>query len=249
MTGLIVTEYPRTLIITAIWCFCACWTFYKKNPKPSKLSLSWFGWDGVEQEALYPLLPCFSSVLPGEVFSQQLSRKHSFPLAIFSTFMFLPRQAGSQYRDLEAFPANCQLVNLIGLSPWAPFLNQLGGELTVTSFSQAGCLEAHHPREVKHPNGKMLTSTAESYHILKFILYNYCKISSRKKAKLSPFFPLSLFVVHRAKICCSLFHPGAQLYPSSPPFATLPREHWWLVSPSSQSQQFLGFCCSRNNAQ
>lgn len=84
--------------------------------------------------------------------------------------MFLGRQAASQCRDLEAFPANCQLVNLIGLSPWAPFLNQLGSELAVTSFSQAGCLEAHHPGEVKHPNGKMLTSTAESYHILKFIL-------------------------------------------------------------------------------
>ncbi|NWS45972.1 FRITZ protein, partial [Probosciger aterrimus] len=120
------------------------------------------------------------------------SRKHSFPLAIFSTFMFLGRQAGSQCRDLEAFPANCQLVNLIGLSPWALFLNQLGSELAVTSFSQAGCLEAHHPGEVKHPNGKMLTSTAESYHILKFILYNYCKISSRRKAKLSfsPSLPL-----------------------------------------------------------
>lgn len=103
--------------------------------------------------------------------------------------MFLPRQAGSQYRDLEAFPANCQLVNLIGLSPWAPFLNQLGSELAVTSFSQAGCLEAHHPGEVKHPNGKMLTSIAESYHILKFMLYNYCQISSRKEERLSPFFP------------------------------------------------------------
>lgn len=64
----------------------------------------------------------------------------------------LTEAAGSPCRDLEAFPDNCQLVNLIGLSPWAPFLNQLGSELAVTSFSQAGCPEAHHPREVKHPN-------------------------------------------------------------------------------------------------
>lgn len=92
---------------------------------------------------------------------------HNFPFAIFSAFMFLPRQAGSQCKDLEAFPANCQLVNLIGLSPWAPFLNQLGGKLAVTSFSQAGCLEAHHPGEVKHPNGKMLTSAAEKLSHLK----------------------------------------------------------------------------------
>jgi len=90
----------------------------------------------VKQKALYSHLPCFSSVLPCGLFSQQLSRKHSFPLPIFSTFMFLRRQAGSQCRDLEAFHANCKLVNLIGLSPWASFLNQLGSELAVTSFSQ-----------------------------------------------------------------------------------------------------------------
>lgn len=186
MTGLIVAEHPRTLIKTSIWCFCACWPLKKKKTTTLNYLLP------VKQKALYPHLPCFSSVLPCGVYSQQLSRKHSFPLAIFSTFMFLRRQAGSQCRDLEAFPANCQLVNLIGLSPWAPFLNQLGSELAVTSFSQVGCPEAHHPREVKHPNGKMLTSTAESYHGWKFILYNYCKISSRKKAKPSLSLPPSL---------------------------------------------------------
>lgn len=185
-----------------------CMLAIKKNPLNYVLP--------VKQKALYPHLPCFSLVLPCGVFSQQLSRKYSFPFAIFRTFMFLRRQAGSQCRDLEAFPANCQLVNLIGLSPWAPFLNQLGSELAVTSFSQAGCLEAHHPGEVKHPNGKMLTSTAESYHILKVILYNYCKISSRKKARLYPSLAPSLCLC--SPLCKNMLFSIASWFSALPLF-------------------------------
>lgn len=173
------TNYSSDLMLLCVFAI---------KKKLSKLPLT------CQAEGTLPVSPLLCFTPPSWGFLTTAFRKAQVSPAIFSTFRFLRRQAGSQRRDLEAFPANCQLVNLIGLSPWAPFLNQLGSELAVTSFSQAGCLEAHHPGEVRHPNGKMLTSAAESYHIFKFILYNYCKISSRKKAELCLFLPPSLLL-------------------------------------------------------
>lgn len=68
-------------------------------------------------------------------------------------------------QGFRGLPANCQLVNLIGLSPWALFLNQLGNELAVTSFSQEGLLEESYPIEVKHSNEKVITSATDVYHL------------------------------------------------------------------------------------
>lgn len=46
----------------------------------------------------------------------------------------LPKVNRLSVQGFRGLPANCQPVNLIGLSPRALFLNQLGNELAVTSF-------------------------------------------------------------------------------------------------------------------
>lgn len=68
-------------------------------------------------------------------------------------------------QGFRGLPANCQLVNLIGLPPWALFLNQLGNELAVTSFSQEALLEENYPIEVKHSNEKVITSATDIYRL------------------------------------------------------------------------------------
>lgn len=110
-------------------------------------------------------------------FSHVVSTQDSFPDC--TAFPFLSLAHLCSYRSKQALctgiSANCQLVNLIGLSPWVLFLNQLGNELAVTSLAEVGHLETHHPREVKGPNGKMLTSAVESYHVLRLVAYFFIR--------------------------------------------------------------------------
>lgn len=98
----------------------------------------------------------------------------------------------------------------------------------------------------------MLTSTAESYHILKFILYNYCKISSRKKAKLSlslpPFLPPFLFVVHCAKYAVFYCILVFSFTPLSSVCHTTKVMVCWAARSASQPQQLLGLYYLRINA-
>lgn len=137
--------------------------------------LNFFGYLSTRRQSGYTYLAFLS--FPMWLCSQQFSKKHSFTFPISSTFMFLTERNMLSVQGFRGLSANCQLVNLIGLSPWALFLNQLGHELAVTFLTKVGHLEIHDPKEIRHPKRKLLTSVIESCII---IFLNCCYIFNKK---------------------------------------------------------------------
>lgn len=86
----------------------------------------------VKENAVCPCAPSILSLPCGHPHNSFV--KSTVLSSCLQRICLLPKVNRLSVQGFRGLPANCQLVNLIGLSPWALFLNQLGNELAVTSF-------------------------------------------------------------------------------------------------------------------